>query len=75
MDGVFRALRAQWLYASRRGQGLGGLRGPPPRPLDLAVATQEATDNDSTSLRKTRSREIAVAIRSGAVLIRNTASP
>ncbi len=55
MDGVFRALRAQWLYASRRlgrrlrrGQGLGGLRGPPPRPLDLAVATQEATDNDST---------------------------
>ena len=54
MDGVFRALRAQWLYASRRlgrrlraGRGLGAYAAPP-RPLDLAVATQEATDNDST---------------------------
>ena len=33
------------------------------------------TDNDSNWLRKIISKEIAVAIRSGAVLIRNTASP
>ena len=43
--------------------------------LALSVATKEATDEDSNWLRKIISKEIAVAIRSGAVLIRNTASP
>ena len=36
-----------WAAASGAGRGLGAYAAPP-RPLDLAVATQEATDNDST---------------------------
>ena len=48
---------------------------PAPKNLASAVATKEATDEDSNWLRKIISKEIAVAIRSGAVLIRNTASP
>ena len=48
---------------------------PTPKNLASAVATKEATDEDSNWLRKIISKEIAVAIRSGAVLIRNTASP
>ncbi|WP_156802963.1 hypothetical protein [Desulfovibrio sp. 6_1_46AFAA] len=48
---------------------------PAPKNLASAVATKEATDEDSNWLRKIISKEIAIAIRSGAVLIRNTASP
>ena len=67
-----------WLGPPPARAGAGVACAAPPRPLALAVATQEATDKDSTWLRKKLSREIAVAIRkplAGQRLARNPFPP